>query len=112
LYTLSSLLSNDIIYLVPIYILRKFRKNKKFANRNEVPINAYINYAVKRLLVNTYLKRINKAGLTKEEFNEYLPEQLKNIRRIDKCLEDIPEPDMHPLNRVVKFKLNNHALTL
>ena len=111
-YTLCSLLSNDIIYLIPIYILRKSRRSKKFADRNEIPTSAYINYSIKRLLVNTYLKRINKAGLTKEEFNEDLPEQVKNVKRIDKCLEDIAEHYMNPLNRVIKFKLNSHALAL
>ena len=98
LHTICSLMSNDIAYFVPFYVLRNMNKNIA---------NGYIEYTMIRQVVLTYMKKADGAGIKIADIKEDFPESLCDLDCIEKCLEHISTPFMNDLNREVKFKLND-----
>ncbi len=113
LYSLCCLTSNDTMYLSPLSIFRKRREAQKLPlDKIKGIANEYAEYAISKQIVATYLQKADHSGVKNTDIAEGLSESVRDVNKIERCLEGISKPFMDKINRVVKFKLLDEALKL
>ncbi len=111
LYTICGWAANETFFHEPLAMLRDTLP-ERIATEVKERMDQYFNYCTMVFIVQLYMVKKGRSGLSSEFIQSEMPDVLRDSRRIEERLRKYGEAKVHRLENVSRFFLFNSGLSL